>query len=127
MERRDGAWRFEYGTRDWTKAAGLAKAIEFRSQWSEAVIVAHYQELTAAFRAGYAQSGASAPVLGTGPVVSINTLAAETICRELWDTHRVYIKGGDTGLRASLAPWFEPEELFGLGELLGRTVAKHNG
>lgn len=127
MERRDGAWRFEYGTRDWTKAAGLAKAIEFRLQWPESVIVAHYQELTAAFRAGYAKSGASAPVLGTGPVVSINIATAKTVCRELWESHRVYIKGGDTGLRASLAPWFGAEELFNLGELVGRTVAKHSG
>lgn len=124
MERRDGAWRFEYGTRDWTKAAGLAKAIEFRSQWSEDTIVAHYRNLTEAFRAGYVRSGASAPMLGTGPVVSITTPAAQAVCRDLWETHRVYIKGGDTGLRASLAPWFAASELFDLGELVGRTVAQ---
>ncbi len=127
MERRDGAWRFEYGTRDWTKAAGLAKAIEFRSQWSEDAIVAHYRDLTEAFRAGYARSGVSAPMQGTGPVVSIATPAAQAVCRDLWETHRVYIKGGDAGLRASLGPWFQTGELFDLGELVGRAVAKHSG
>lgn len=127
MERRDGAWRFEYGTRDWTKAAGLAKAIEFRSQWAEAAFVTHYRELTVAFRAGYVDSGASTPLLGTGPVVSIATSAAHTVCRDLWENHRVYIKSSDTRIRASLAPWFAPNDLFRIGELVGRTIVKHSG
>ncbi|NMP24303.1 hypothetical protein [Sulfobacillus harzensis] len=102
--------------------AGLAKTIEFRSQWSETAMIAHYQELTAAFRAGDAGSGVSTPLLGPGPV-SITTSQAETICRGLWDTHRVYIKGGDTGLRASLATG----QLFDLGKLIGKTMVKHGG
>lgn len=126
LESHDGAWRYEYGTRDWSKAAGLTKVLDFRMQWPEGAIVAHYHDLTAAFRDGYTASGSTIRVAGSGPVVSIKASDAAQISQWLWQHERIYVKADGKAqiLRVSVPPWLTMERASKVGYQVGLAIAQ---
>ncbi len=115
---RDGAWRYEYGTRDWTVTAGLAAAVIFRQQWDEATIMRHYEEVGEAFRTGFGQAG-QPKLTGSGPLLHVVMDDPGRVARQVWDQARMIVKPDGSGIRISLPPWLTPEE----GAAAGRTLA----
>lgn len=117
----EGAWRYEYGTRDWAKMAGLATAITFRQQWTEETLLSHYALLSTAFVNGF-QSACSTPLHGAAPLFSFATEKSNEIANQLWNTQRIIVKPQDGNIRLSVPPWLEAEHSHELGQIIGREV-----
>lgn len=122
-ERDDGAWRYEYGTRDWSKMVGLNKAIEFRQQWTEEVLVEHYELLGRQFSDGFMRA-CGMSLQGSAPLLSVAIEASDAAANLLWEEHRVIVKPQAHHLRLSIPPWLEPQRATELGELVGQTIAR---
>lgn len=118
----DGAWRYESGTRDWSAFAGLGAALAFRRRWPEAVILCHYDNLSAAFVAGL---GGRWPVSGRGPLLTLRMPEGEAwvLARRMWRRHRTIVKPTQDGIRITLGPWLAPEEAQLAAERLDRAAA----
>ena len=116
-----GAWRYEYGTRDWSKLVGLSVAIRFRQQWPEAVLVDHYATLGAAFAQGF-EFASGRRLTGVAPLYSVATVNSNAIANDLWEQHRVLVKPQANNIRISIPPWLEPDRARELGRLLGHVV-----
>ncbi|MCY0898651.1 MAG: aminotransferase class V-fold PLP-dependent enzyme [Firmicutes bacterium] len=119
---REGAWRYEFGTRDWAVAAGIVAAIEFRQRWTEEEIIEHYRNLSLSYRAGHSKAGCAATLTGTGPVLRIQTPGAANIARDLWTKHRVIVKPEERAMRISLPPWLTPRQAEDIGYCIGREL-----
>ncbi len=117
---RDGAWRYEYGTRDWSVTVGLAAAITFRQQWDEATIMRRYQEVGEAFGEGFGQAG-GAELTGSGPLWHVAVGDPGRAARHVWEHARMIVKPDGSGIRVSLPPWLTPAE----GIAAGRTLARY--
>lgn len=118
-----GAWRFEYGTRDWSKMVGFREAILFRQQWSEATLVEQYAKLHEAFVEGFcAQS--DIPLVGRAPVCSFETSQAAQIGNQLWERHRIVVKPQVGNIRVSLPLWLSVNRVRDLGRLIGTVTTQ---
>lgn len=122
-ERDDGAWRFEYGTRDWSKMVGLKEAVRFRQQWPEAVLIEHYQALGHAFIKGFVDE-CSLIIVGAAPLYSVSVLDSDTVASVLWEENRVLVKPQTGNIRISLPPWLDSQRSIELGRLVGRAVTR---
>jgi selenocysteine lyase/cysteine desulfurase len=116
-----GAWRYEYGTRDWSKMVGLTTAIQFRQHWMEQDLVLHYTSLGVAFAQGF-ETKNGRPLTGNSPVISFETQAANRIANTLWEEQKVIVKPQDGNIRISLPPWLEVDRSRELGDLIGQVV-----
>ena len=119
---RDAAWRYEYGTRDWSVAAGLAQAVEFRTQWAELEVMDYYTGLNEQFRIGVCDSGYEGNLVGEGAVLRLVTPFAESAAIAVWKKHHILVKPDNAGMRISLPPWMTAEEVREVGTILGDTV-----
>ncbi|WP_054970340.1 aminotransferase class V-fold PLP-dependent enzyme [Alicyclobacillus ferrooxydans] len=121
-----GAWRYEYGTRDWSKMIGLSTAIQFRSQWTEAQLVDHYRELGQAFAAAFTQTADPVPnsvvLMGRAPLLSFQTTKSNQISNTLWEQYRIIVKPQEHNIRISLPPWMDVHRAKSLGETIGRVT-----
>ncbi|MCY0880120.1 MAG: aminotransferase class V-fold PLP-dependent enzyme [Firmicutes bacterium] len=120
---RQGAWRYEFGTRDWALAAGIVAAINFRQQWTETEIAHYYLELRTAYLRGYQQSGCSATVRGSGPILQIVVPESSNISRALWETYQIIVKPDIGSIRVSLPPWLTPTIAEDIGFIMGKEIA----
>ena len=117
-----GAWRYEYGTRDWTKMVGLSAAVRFRQQWPEEELLHHYAELGTSFRQGFEDADCGHPLEGAAPLFSVLTEQGATVGQTLWQRHRVIVKPQAGNIRISLPPWLERSRARELGHLLAQNL-----
>lgn len=119
----DGAWRYEYGTRDWSKMVGLSRAIQFRQQWAEKKLLEHYESLGRQFTIGFSKTTA-APLVGSAPLFSIPMIRSDDVANVLWEKYRIITKPQAKNMRISLPPWLEPARAVQLGEMVGKAMAR---
>jgi len=120
-----GAWRYEYGTRDWTKLVGLATAIRFRRQWSETDIVAHYRANNAAFRIGFEAACDERMMCGKSALVTFTSTRAAEVIAWLWESQRVLARTvTDERIRISLGAWLDSARAQEIGQIFGRAVSR---
>lgn len=120
-----GAWRYEYGTRDWTKMVGLAAAVQFRRQWLESELVDHYQVNNSAFRAGFAEQCAGTVVCGRSALITFTTERAAQVIRWLWETQHVLARTiTEDRIRISLGAWLNARRAQEIGRIFGAAVAR---
>lgn len=119
----DGAWRYEYGTRDWSKLEGLSTAITFRQQWPEETLLSHYQLISAAFLSGF-QSECKTTITGEAPLFSFPTASSHFIANNLWNTQKIIVKPQEGNIRISLPPWLDEGDSHELGKVIGREAER---
>lgn len=120
----NGAWRYEYGTRDWTKMIGLTSAIRFRRAWPEEELIAHYHANNEAFRTGFAEQCDDRPILGKSALVTFVTKPAEQVINWLWETERLLARTvTEDRIRISLGAWLDTRRAKEIGEVFGRAVS----
>lgn len=121
----EGAWRYEYGTRDWTKMTGLKTAIEFRRQWPESDLVAHYRDNNEAFRAGFQEVCDGREMLGRSALVTFTSTRAPQVIDGLWASQRVLARTvTDERIRISLGAWLDQPRAREIGRIFGEAVAR---
>lgn len=104
----EGAWRYEYGTRDWTRFVGLRVSLGLLEEvGGPHALAAHYQRLTTAFRTSLR---GRADLRGEGPVLLVPCRDAERVALRLWREQRMLTKPTAEGLRMSLGPWLTPDD-----------------
>lgn len=121
FEDEEGAWRYEYGTRDWAKMVGLSASVAFRRRWSEETIVDHYATLGSAF-AGAFHASSKVKLVGRAPLLSFPTDSSNQIANNLWQGYRILVKPQARNIRISLPPWLTIERASRLGEQIGYMV-----
>lgn len=110
----NGAWRYESGTRDWTRPVGLRASLDLLQECGGAVALSrHYRRLTESFAAPL---GGRIAWRGEGPVLLLAGPDPEAWALALWERDRILTKPMEQGLRVSLGPWLTEEEVVHAAE-----------
>lgn len=104
-----GAWRYEFGTRDWTRQIGLTASLDLLAACGGiTALKRHYRQLTEAFVT------AIDPWIawrGHGPLLLVEGPDPDAWALRLWNDERILTKPMDNGLRISLGPWLTTGEV----------------